>query len=341
MKREKLLKFPKVDLHCHLDGSVRVGTVYDLAKREGVKLPTEDHKMLEKYVQVPKTCKSLTEFLAAFEFFYPLLKSPYAMERVAYELCGDCASENIRYFEMRFAPFLQATEKHSMEDITKAVIKGTRDGIRDFKIDAGIILCAYRSTPLESCVEAVRLATKYKEDLVCGVDLAGDESNYKSELYEKAFALARKNRLNITVHAGEAAGAESIKSAIELLGAKRIGHGIRLREDPDLFEYVRKKEIPLEICVTSNIQTQTVRDFPLHPIKEYFDKGIAVTLNTDDRSVSGIDLTNEWEVAIREYGFTLKDLFKMNLTALENAFIYDKDKKKKLIEKYKQEIKEK
>lgn len=322
---EILKKIPKVDLHCHLDGSVRTSTVLELAKKQKVKLPTDNIEELNKYVQVSPDCRSLTEFLKAFEFFYPLLQNPYAVEKIGYELCEDAASENIKYLEVRFAPFLQATENFKITDVVKICLDGLRQGSRDFKIGVGLILCCYRSIPKEANITTVELAKKYSDSGVVALDLAGDETKYPTRDFAAPFILAKKYKIPFTVHAGESAGSESIKEAVKL-GANRIGHGVHLIDDTDLMEEIKEKEIPLEMCITSNIQTHVIADLESHPIKFFFDSGVIVTINTDDRSVSGIDLTNEYNVAVNRLGFNVSDLIKIIHNGINALFIPNKNK---------------
>lgn len=330
MLNEKTIrKLPKVDLHCHLDGSVRTSTIRDLAKKSGAKLPTENLEELEKYVRVPESCRSLTEFLNCFNFFYDFLKSPEAVERIAYELCEDISKENIKYIEVRFAPPLQITEKFNADDVVRCALSGLEQGARDFKIKTGAILCFYRSLTEEQNDWTLKALKKYYGKGVVGVDLAGDESRYPFSLYKKYFIEAKKMNIPITVHAGEAAGPESIKAAIEL-GIQRIGHGTRLKENKDLMKRVIDEQIPLEVCVTSNVQTQTVPDYPDHPVKFYFDNGVKITLNTDDRSVSGIDLSYEIKKVIDVFHFTDKEIIKILQNGFKAAFLPEAEKKELL-----------
>lgn len=317
---------PKCDLHVHLDGSIRVGTIRDAANKMGVKLPTQDLKKLAKYVQAPPDCRSLSDFLGAFEVFYPALKDPEVLERISYELCEDAASENIRYMEVRFAPVLQVRAGFPMEEVVKSVLKGLKRGRRDFKIRAPLLLCCYRSEPPVTSIQTVNLALKFREDGVAGIDLAGDEAHFPVGERKKAFLIARKNDLPATVHAGEAGGVENIRFALDVLGARRIGHGVCLKEDPALLEKVKRKRIPLEMCITSNVQTQAVKEYDLHPFREYYDLGIPVTMNTDDRSVSNITLTSEIIRAIEYYQLSLEDIKRITLNGIEYAFISEKER---------------
>ena len=317
---------PKCDLHVHLDGSVRVKTIRDAANKLGVRLPTQDLKELARYVQAPPDCRSLSDFLKAFDFFYPVLKDPEVLERISYELCEDASKENIRYMEVRFAPILQAREDFPMEEVVKSVLKGLRRGQEDFKIKTLLLLCCYRSEPPATSVETVYLALKYREDGVAGIDLAGDEAHFPVGERREAFLFAKKNNLPATVHAGEAGGAKNIRFALEVLGAKRIGHGVRLKEDPDLLERVKRNKVPLEMCLTSNVQTQVVKEYDLHPFREYYDLGIPVTINTDDRGVSNVTLTSEIIKAIEYYQLSLEDIKRIILNGIEYAFTTEKEK---------------
>lgn len=335
--REFLKKIPKVDLHCHLDGSVRTGTILELAKRQNIKLPTEDPDELKKYVQVTPSCRSLAEFLKAFEFFYPLLKNPYAVERIAYELCGDCKEENIKYFETRFAPALQSTEKFSQEEVVKTAISGLEQGCKDFGIKAGIILCCYRMITDEENWETVALAKKYYGKGVVGIDLAGDEVHYPTEKFLKFLKKANSYKIPITCHIGETPEGSGMKEVFNI-PVQRIGHGVHLaKSSANLLELVKSKGIPIEVCITSNVQTHVVDDYESHPVKEFYKNGIKVTINTDDRSVSGIDLTYEYDIVVNRLGFSSGDLVKIIFNGIDAAFISDSEKKV-LREVFKKEI---
>lgn len=314
-----LRKLPKVDLHCHLDGSARAGTIFDIMKKK-TDLPCSTVAEFAGYVQVSASCRSLTEFLGKFEFFYPYLKSPEVMERMAYELCEDAAAENIRYMEVRFAPCLQADSKISQEDILQAVLGGLKKGSRDFDIIAVAILCIYRGTPPEAWAETYRLGEKYTGDGVAGLDLAGDESKYPGEPFKEVFDKAYSAGIPVTIHAGEAAGWESVREAVDVLHARRIGHGVRISENSVFFDRIKEMKIPLEICITSNVHTGIFKDYAAHPVRDFYRKGIRVTINSDDRGVSNINLTYEWEIAQKECGLEIEDILDINMNSVEAAF---------------------
>ena len=325
--RDLISGIPKVDLHCHLDGSLRVETIRDLALKLNHKLPTYDPEELSRYVQVCPGCRSLPDFLKTFDFFYPLLKNPDAVERITYELLEDASRENIVYLEMRLAPVLQTSDSFPMEEVIRSVIRGKETAEKSFPVKSGILLCVYRGTSEDAQTKTVELAEKFRDRGVVGLDLAGDESRYPASLYQAAFRKAREFRIPVTIHAGEAAGSESISKAMELLEARRIGHGIRLKDDPLLLRRVMDSGITLEMCPTSNVQTQVVESYEKHPLPQYYKEGVRVTVNTDDRGVSGIDLSHEWNIVMEKMKLRLDDLLDMNINAIEAAFIDSSSRK--------------
>lgn len=324
---ESLRKFPKVDLHCHLDGSIRPRTIFDIMKASGCELPCSEPEGIAGYVQVDSSCCSLTDFLNKFEFFYPHLRTPESMERIAYELCEDASRENIRYMEIRFAPCLQASETVTQEDILLSVVSGLKKGERDFGIKTGAILCAYRGTAQEAWEETYALAEKHMGAGVCGLDLAGDESRFPGAPFAAIFDRAKIAGIPVTIHAGEAAGWESVKEAVDVLHASRIGHGVRIAENDVFAERIKDSGIVLEVCVTSNVHTGVCPDYKSHPLPVFYKKGIRTTINTDDRGVSNIDLTHEWDVVQTKCGLEIDDVLDMNILAIDAAFCPPADKK--------------
>ncbi len=331
MKEEIIRKLPKVDLHCHLDGSIRTSTILELAKMQNFSLPADNVKDLRKFVRVSINCKCLSDFLKRFEVFYPLLTNPYAQERISYELCRDCAEENVKYLEIRFAPVLQKTEKFPIPDVVEAVLRGVKKGEKEFPIKCGVLLCLYRGTPLEDSIQAAKCAVELRNEGVSGIDVAGDENKFPLRDFEKPIQICKNEGVSVTIHAGEAAGPEYIREAVQI-GADRIGHGVTLVEDEKLMREMALKRIPFEICLTSNIHTQVVKDYNTHPVKKFIASSIKVTLNTDDRGVSGIDLTYEFEKAM-EIGISISELVEIIINGVEAAFMEpeEKDKLRKLV----------
>jgi len=313
-------QFPKIDLHLHLDGAIRVPTIAELGDELGIQLPSYDPTKLAKFVQVDRDCRSLTDYLKRFEIFYPILPFSKTQERIAYELCEDCARDNVVYFETRFAPCLACNERFTMEDAVVAALEGLRRGQRDFGVACGLILCCYRPATTRESVETVKLAHKYRDRGVCGIDLAGNELHFPAAPHAEAFALARKLEIPITIHAGEGQKAENIREAVFDYGAARIGHGVALQRDPELLKRVRDAGTVLEICLTTNLQTCSVPSLAKHPFKKFLDEKLCVTLNTDDPGISNITLTHELELAARGFALTEKQICELQINAARAAF---------------------
>ena len=311
---------PKIDLHLHLDGAIRVPTIAALGDELGIRLPTYDPQKLARYVQVNRDCRSLTDFLKRFEVFYPLLPFAQTQERIAYELCEDAARDNVIYFETRFAPALAASRTFRMEDAVVAALEGLRRGQRDFGVRCGLILCCYRSLSLARNLATVKLAHRYREAGVVGIDLAGDETHYPAAPLAAAFRLARKLELPVTMHAGEGSAAENIREAVFDHGAVRIGHGVALARDGELLKRVRDQGTTFEICLTSNVQTCSVPSLRRHPFPHFLREQVRVTLNTDDPAISNITLTHELALAARTFKLTRRQVRDILLNAAQAAF---------------------
>lgn len=311
-----------IDLHLHLDGSLRVQTIIDLAKEQNISLPTFNSQELKKYLQVPENCSSLNEYLERFEIPLKVLQTPYSIERVTYELVEDLAQIGLEYAEIRFAPQLSAKQNMSIEDVVKSAVKGLNNALNDYKsINASLILCCMRGNENhKENIETIETAKKYIGNGICAVDLAGAEALFKTDSFEDLFKLASNYNIPFTIHAGEADGPESVKKALEF-GAKRIGHGVHSIENKQLLKQLIDDKITLEMCIISNIHTKSVKDEFSHPIRKYFDMGIRVTINTDNMTVSNTTLKKEYEILKKNYGFTDKEIDIMNQYAKEAAFI--------------------
>ena len=321
LTREFIKSLPKAELHCHLDGSMRVETIVDIAKKEKVKLPTDDINELRKILEVGMGCKSLEEYLRPFDITAQVLQTEEALTRATFELGEDAAEENVRYIEIRFAPLWHIQKGLSLTQVVEAVLLGARKAERKYDIKIGIIICGIRHTPPADTMKVAELAVAYKNRGIVGFDLAGAEKDFPAKDHKEAFYLIINNNINTTVHAGEAYGTESIDQAIHYISANRIGHGTRLREDGDLLNYVNDHRIPLEMCITSNIQTKAVETFEDHPLKFYFDLGLRVTLNTDNRLISKVNLTDEYMIAIEQFGFNANDMKYLILNGFKSAFL--------------------
>lgn len=310
-------RLPKIDLHLHLDGAVRTKTILELGTKQGVPLPARTEKALERHVTVGPSCRSLRDFLDRFDIFLPVLDSAEAMERIAYELCEDQAKDGVAYFEARFAPLLQDGPTFSLEESVEAVISGLRRGARAFGVRWGLILCFLRQARAESSLATVAAAERYRDHVV-GIDIAGDEAAPAGP-HAEAFRRARKLGLGITVHAGEAGPAAHIAEALEL-GATRIGHGVRLVEDPGLLARIAKEGVTLEMCLTSNLQTRAAPSIARHPFRALRKAGVRVTLNTDDPAVSRTTLSREYAIAEKSFGLKREDFAELLANSCEAAF---------------------
>ena len=313
-------KLPKAELHCHLDGSLRVETILDIAAKEGVELPSTDPQILRSMLAVGADCPDLETYLKTFDITCSVMQSAESLLRVTYELAEDCAAENIRYLEIRFAPILHTNRGLKLVEVISAVLKGKEQAERNLNIKIGIIICSLRHNNPEESIIAAELAVAFKNKGVVGFDLAGAEKDFPARDHKEAFSMIIKNNINTTVHAGEGYGPESIHQALHHISANRIGHGTRLRENGDLLNYVNDHRIPLEMCITSNVQTKAVDALDHHPIRFYFDYGLRVTLNTDNRLVSNTTLTDEYMIAIREFGFNAEELKYLVLNGFKSAF---------------------
>jgi adenosine deaminase len=320
--RSLLQRLPKVELHCHLDGSLRVETILDLAEKDGVQLPTTDLDRLRKNLVVGEKRGSLEDYIARFDITLSVMQTPESLERCAYELIEDVAKENVRYIEIRYSPILHTQKDMTPDDSVEAVRAGLQKAEKDFGVKSGIIVCGIRNISAGVSLKLADLTVRYKNNGVIGFDLAGAEENFPAKEHREAFYLIHNNNVNATIHAGEAFGPASIHQAIHYCGAHRIGHGTRLKEDKVLMHYVNDHRIPLEICLTSNWQTRSIRSLKHHPIKYYYDNGIRVTLNTDNRLMSGTTLTDEFKIAKQLFGFGLHDFREMTITAMKSAFLH-------------------
>ena len=321
LKRDFIEKLPKTDLHVHLDGSIRISTILELAKKQNVKLPADTEEELKKIVCCDIECQSLDEYLKAFDITLSVMQTEDALVRTAYELAEDAAKENIRYLEVRYSPILHTEKGLKLTVISDAVLKGLREAEKKFNIRTGVIICGIRNMDPDTSVTLAKLAVAYKNRGVIGFDLAGAEYNNPAKRHMEAFYLALNNNINITVHAGEAYGPKSIHEALHYCSTHRIGHGTRLIEDGDLLNYVNDHRIPLEICLKSNLQTKSVSSIKKHPLRFYLDYGLRVTLNTDNRLVSNTTLTDEYMLAINGLGLDYADVKSIIINGFKSAFI--------------------
>lgn len=316
---EALRRLPKAELHVHLDGSLRPATLIDLAERAGVALPSSDPDTVRRFMAVRRV-RDLEEYLARFTLTVAVLQTPDAVERVAWEMVQDAARDGVRYIEVRYCPTLSQTGGLSLDEVLAAEARGLARGTADFGVHAAIINCTLRHLPPEVSLELARASVAWRGRGVVGFDIAGGEARYPAAPHAEAFALARAGGLGITVHAGEAAGPESVREAIELCGAQRLGHGTRLIQDPALMAAVAAQGIAIEACLSSNAQTRAVERLGDHPVGAYLEAGIRVTLATDNWLISDVALSGEYELAQRDLGLSNAQIDRLILNGFEAGF---------------------
>lgn len=316
-----LRRIPKTELHCHLDGSVRPRTVLELAAEQHVDLPTTNLARLTRLMQAGKRTRNLADYLKIFDITLSVMQEKDALYRIAHELVEDCAAENVRHLEVRYSPVLHRKRKLSYEDIVDPVIAGLRDAGARLNISTGVIICGIRSMAPQVSMALAELAVAYKGRGVLAFDLAGQERDYPAKAHREAFQLVAKHNVNSTVHGGEAFGPESIAQALHYCGAHRIGHGTRLLEDPDLLRYVRDHRVPLEMCLSSNVQTRVARSLKVHPFGQYFRMGLRVTLNTDNRLMSATTSSQEIDLAARAFKLSPYEIKRIVINGFKSAFM--------------------
>jgi adenosine deaminase len=323
---ELIRSLPKVDLHCHLDGSLRVETIWELAQERKVKLPANSLKKLYALFRPEKAKSNLVDYLKRFEYTLAVMQDAESLNRAAYELAMDNAAEHVLYLEVRYSPILHTKKGMKLTQVMNAVLDGLARAEKEADVKTGVIVCGIRNISPETSLRLAELTVAYKHQGVVGFDLAGFEDNYPAKDHSEAFYLIRKNNVNCTVHAGEAYGPDSIKQALHNLNTHRIGHGTRLKEDGDLLNYVNDHRIPLEICLTSNVQTGAAKSLETHPLRLYYDWGLRVTLNTDNRLMSNTTVTQEYLTACRTFGFTEQDLKNIIIMGFKSSFMPYKTK---------------
>ncbi len=312
---------PLVDLHRHLDGSIRLQTILDLAHQHRLSLPFTTLEELRPQVQITESQPGVMAFLAKFRWMIYALADYDACRRVAYENVEDAHLEGVDYVELRFSPMFMA-EAHGLhlEGVVDAVIEGVRAGEQDFGVTANLIGIISRTYGPERGWQELNAMLPRSDEFV-GLDLAGDEARFPPRLFVEHFRKAHAAGWQATVHAGESAGPQSIWDALQLLGAQRIGHGVAAQHDPALLNYLAEQRVGVEVNLTSNLQTQTISEYALHPAKAFLERGLLVTLNTDDPGISGIDLRYEYEVAAPAAGFSMEQLRQVQRNGLEAAFL--------------------
>jgi adenosine deaminase len=318
--------FPLIDLHRHLDGNVRLQTILDLGRQHNLPLPAWDLEGLRPHVQVTEPRPGVMAFIAKFRWMTGVLVDYRACRRVAYENVEDAQREGLDYVELRFSPWFMA-EPHSLDPtgVVEAVVDGVAAGERDFGVRVNLIGILSRTYGPDVAWKELDALLQYRGRLAA-LDLAGDEANFPGDLFVAHLRQARDAGWQVTIHAGEIAGPESVWQAIRDLKAVRIGHAVRAMEDPALLDYLAEHQIGIESSLTSNVQTSTVPDYASHPLRTFLDRGLLACINTDDPGVSGIDLRHEYEVAAPAAGLTVEQARQAQRNALTVAFLSAEEK---------------
>ncbi|HDS09437.1 MAG TPA: adenosine deaminase [Firmicutes bacterium] len=317
-----ILKLKKAELHLHLDGSLRPESMLEIAAEENIPIPGKNVLALKKQCVYEEGVKSsLTKFLKYFQFTLQFLQSESSLSRGVYELLEDLNKENVTVAEIRFAPHLHLMKGLTLKKVMDSVISGLEKGLNDFPMKAGFILCMLRGLKVKHAHEVVEIAEEYYGKGVIGVDLAGDESKYPLEVYRNPLIIASQKGINVTVHAGESGPVEEIRKAVFEINAKRIGHGIAVIKDPPLIQILKEKKIALEICPTSNVQTNVVKSYPFHPVNHIFQKEGIVTINSDNRLISNTSISKELSKMLHYFHWTIDDVKKVIDNAFKSSFI--------------------
>lgn len=321
-----LERLPKIELHCHLDGSVRAETILDIAIKEDMKIPTYDLDEIRNMMIAPLECSSLEEYLQRFHLPIAMMQSKESLKRIAFELFEDGAKENIKYMEVRFAPLLHIKNGLSVEEIIESVLMGIKAAEESYGIKGNLILSFLRNMSPESIFQVIEVGKKYLGKGVVAVDLCGAEHEGFSKDFIDPIAKAKSYGYKVTIHAGETGVGKNVLEAVELLGAERIGHGVFINNCKEAYDIVKKNHITLEMCPTSNVQTKAVSIFEEHPIYDYYKDDIKVTINTDNRTVSNVNLTNEYSIITKSFKMEYEDYMRLYEYSINASFADEKTK---------------
>ena len=312
----------RVELHCHLDGSLNIDFVDEMLRKQGIII---ERKELEEKLKVRPDCISLTEYLEKFDLPLLCLQTKEGLERAAYELVRDVANDNVAYIEVRFAPMLSTNNGLTCEEVIESVIRGLKSGETEFGVYASAIVCAMRHHSLEQNMEMLRAAKQFVGKGVCALDLAGDESAFPTSLFRELFIQAKEWGIPFTIHSGECGSVDNIREAIEL-GAGRLGHGIALEKSPELRRLCKEKRIGIEMCPTSNLQTKAVDNLDSYPLKQFLEEGLLVSVHTDNRTVSGTTMEQEEALVKERLQISEEMWLQCTKNAIKTAFASDEIK---------------
>lgn len=324
MDYQRVKKLPKVELHCHLDGSIRPDTLRKIAETQGISLPENDEQFLELLI-APEQTKNLAEYLERFSIVLTCLQTEEALRTAALDVISQAAAESISYIEIRFAPSLHTKQGLSLPQVVTAVLEGLQQGQDLYGVQSNALLCGMRHEELTAIEKIVHLADQFKASGVVGFDLAGNEADFPPYAFEEVLALVSKLTIPLTLHAGECGCGKNVIDAVQL-GATRIGHGIALKETPEFIDQMKERNVLLELCPTSNFQTKTVTSVEDYPFRLFQAAGINLCINTDNRTVSNTTLTDEFMKLHNWYGLTYQEMEQLTHQAIDGAFLSAKQK---------------
>lgn len=317
---DKIKEMKKVELHLHLDGSLEIETIMEIS---GLNKEEVKNKVIAK-----DKCLNLTEYLTKFDLPISIMQDRNSLIRVASDLVNYLERENVIYAEVRFAPVFHTKNGLSMEEVVEAVLEGLKSNVH---VKTNLILCMMRGMDKDTNLSVIDVASKYLGKGVCAVDLAGDECTYPLEEYLELFEIVKKKNIPFTIHAGESGSASQVRMAIEV-GTTRIGHGIHSIEDESVLKLIKEKNVLLEVCPTSNVQTNNVEEYHNHPIGRLYNLGIRLNINTDNKTVSNVSISGEYQKLRDSFNFSDDDFKNMNIKAIESAFISEEEKQELLKE---------
>lgn len=313
-------ELPKIELHCHLDGCLRTKTVIELAKKENIKLDSLEYEKVEELLVVPSECDSLDTYLKRFDLPILLMQNRENLKRISYELIEDVNRENVKYIEIRFAPLLHTEGGLSVREVIESILEGMKEGERDFNVKSNLIICIMRDHDLESGYKLVEECKEFIGKGLVGIDLAGGEVDGFVFKYKEMFDIARSYGFKVTVHAGETGCSQNVVDAVQILGAKRIGHAVAIQNDEKAYNIIKEGRITLEMCPQSNVDTKAVVSYKTHPLRRFLNEDLEVNLSTDNRTVSNIDLTTEYKILNEIDEIDYLDYKKIYLNSVRGAF---------------------
>lgn len=311
---------PKIDLHCHLDGSVRPQTIIELAEQQNIELPSQDINEINTLMIAPETCLNLDEYLKRFQLPLSVMQTAEGIERISFELFEDAAKENVKYLEVRFGPLLHLEKELTLDEVIGSAVKGMKRAEKQYDIKGNYILSILRHMPKENIASVINAGSKYLNSGVVAFDLAGGEPSGFCQEFIPYAQYAQEKGYRVTIHAGEQGDGQNVYDAVSLLGAERVGHGIHIKGHQQAYDLVKSKSIALETCPSSNVQTKAVESLSAHPIKEFYQDKLAITINTDNRTVSNTTMTDEVRKVMEEFNLSREDYFNIYKVSVAHSF---------------------